>query len=101
MDADPRDALIEQLQTENARLRAENTGLRAEQARLLADHAQLRETIRRLEQRLEELERQAHRSAAPFRREERKKKPPVKTALEGFTDEDVYAQVESLKGGAG
>ena len=62
MDADPRDVLIEQLRAENARLVVEN--------------AELRETIRRLERRLEELERQAHRSAAPFRRDERKKKPP-------------------------
>jgi len=62
MDADPRDALIGRLQAENAQLRAENTGLR--------------ETIHRLEERLEELERQAHRSAAPFRRDDRSKKPP-------------------------
>lgn len=62
MDADPRDALIGRLQAENAQLRAENAGLR--------------ETIRGLEERLDEWERQAHRSAAPFRRDDRNKKPP-------------------------
>jgi transposase len=76
MDADPRDALIEQLRAENAQLRAENAQLRAENAQLRAENAQLRETIRKLQERLEVLERQAHRSAAPFRREERNKKPP-------------------------
>lgn len=29
---------------------------------------------------------------------ERMKKPPVKAALEGFTDAEVYAQIETLKG---
>lgn len=54
MDADPRDALIEQLRAENAALR---------------------ETIRQLQERIETLERELHRSVAPFRRPERKKKP--------------------------
>jgi hypothetical protein len=62
MDADPRDVLIAELRAENARLAAAND--------------QLRETIRQLQERLEELERQAHRSAAPFRRDDRNKKPP-------------------------
>jgi hypothetical protein len=55
MDADPRDALIQQLQAENA---------------------SLRETIKQLTERIEQLEREAHRQAAPFRRRDKDKKPP-------------------------
>jgi hypothetical protein len=69
MDADPRDTVI-------AELRAENAELRAQITRLQAENAELRETIRQLQERIEALERQAHRSAAPFRRDERNKKPP-------------------------
>lgn len=69
MDADSRDSLIEQLRVENRQLLAENI-------RLDADNTQLRKTIHRLQERMEALERQAHRSAAPFRRDDRKKKPP-------------------------
>lgn len=62
MDADPRDALIVELRRENARLTAEVS--------------RLTECIRQLEARIAEMERQAFRSAASFRREERDKKPP-------------------------
>jgi len=61
MDVDPRDALIQQLQDQNATLRAE-----VESAR---------ETIRQLEARIEELEREAYRQAAPFRRKDKDRKP--------------------------
>lgn len=62
MDADPRDILIEQLRAENA---------------------ELRRTIRELQERLEALERQAHRSAAPFRRRDERKKPPAQHGKPG------------------
>jgi len=71
MDADPREEVIAELCKENAQLRAEN--------------AQLRKTIGQLQERIEALERpaldiacqgQAHRSAAPSRRDDRNKKPP-------------------------
>lgn len=55
MDADPRDAIIEQLQAENA---------------------ELRELVRKLSDRIEQLEREAHRQAAPFRRKDKDRKPP-------------------------
>lgn len=55
MDADPRDALIERLQAENAALR---------------------ELVKQLTDRIEQLEREAHRQAAPFRRKDKDKKPP-------------------------
>ena len=61
MDADPRDQQIRELQTEVTRLQAENQALR--------------EQIKALEQRLEELERTAMRQAAPFRRDEKHRKP--------------------------
>ncbi|MBN1511565.1 MAG: hypothetical protein JXB13_06080 [Phycisphaerae bacterium] len=60
MDADPRDALIQELQAENAELRDE-----AER---------LRELIKQLTARLEEWQREAHRQAAPFRRKDKDKK---------------------------
>jgi hypothetical protein len=62
MDADPRDALIEQLRAENA---------------------ELRQTLGQLQERIETLEREAHRSAAPFRRDERKKKPAAQHGRPG------------------
>lgn len=62
MVTDPRDARIDELEAENARLRAEIAGLR--------------ELVQRLEDRLEALEREAHRQAAPFRRRDQDKKPP-------------------------
>jgi transposase len=62
MDADPRDARIRELEAENARLRATID--------------ELLKRITQLEARREELERAAHRQAAPFRRPEKKRKPP-------------------------
>lgn len=62
MDADPRDALIQQLQAENAALRAEVQSLH--------------EVVKKMTDRLEALEREAHRQAAPFRRKDKDKKPP-------------------------
>lgn len=68
MDADPRDELIQQLQTENASLRAEVQSLRAEAQ-------SLRDLVRQLNERIEQLQREAHRQAAPFRRKDKQKKP--------------------------
>jgi len=34
-------------------------------------------------------------------RDERRKKPPVKNALEGFSDEDLFAEIQRRKGGGG
>lgn len=62
MEADPRDARIRELEAENAQLRA--------------TIEELLKRIRQLEQRCEELERTAHRQAAPFRRPDKKRKPP-------------------------
>lgn len=62
MDGDPRDALIQQLQAENAALRAEAQSLHA--------------IVKQLTERIEQLEREAHRQAAPFRRKDKDKKPP-------------------------
>jgi hypothetical protein len=62
MDADPRDALIQQLQADNAALRAEV--------------ASLREIVKQLTERIEQLQREACRQAAPFRRKDNDKKPP-------------------------
>jgi len=59
---DPRDARIQELEAENARLRQEVQ-------RLTAEVAALRD-------RLEQLSREAHRQAAPFRRKDQDKKPP-------------------------
>ena len=55
MDANPRDATIEQLKAENA---------------------ELRELVRKLSARIEQLEREAHRQAAPFRRKDKDRRPP-------------------------
>jgi transposase len=62
MDADPRYALIQQLQAENTALRAEAQSLR--------------DTVKQLTERLEQLQREALRQAAPFRRKDKDKKPP-------------------------
>jgi transposase len=62
MDADPRDALIRQLQHENASLRE--------------TVIQLMARIEELERKIAEMEREAHRQAAPFRRKDKDKKPP-------------------------
>ena len=62
MGTDPRDALIQQLQAENAALRAEAESLRKMVAQLTA--------------RIAQLQREAHRQAAPFRRKDKDKKPP-------------------------
>jgi hypothetical protein len=62
MDADPRDAIIEQLRADNARLARENQ--------------ELHELIGKLQDQMEELERKSKRQAAPFRREEKDRKPP-------------------------
>ncbi len=62
MNADPRDALIQEVQAENAELRDE-----AER---------LRELIRQLTARLEERQREAHRQAAPFRRKDYRQRAP-------------------------
>ena len=62
MDVDPRDALIQQLQADNAALRTETESLR--------------EIVKQLTERVEQLQREAHRQAAPFRRKDKDKKPP-------------------------
>ena len=62
MEADPRDQRIRELEAEVAGLRAENE--------------QLRQLIRQLQDRIEELERAAARQAAPFRRQDKDRKPP-------------------------
>lgn len=62
MDADPRDERIRELRAEVAALREENARLKA--------------TIEELLKRIEQLEREVHRQAAPFRRCEKKRKPP-------------------------
>ncbi|MGH9578751.1 MAG: hypothetical protein ACRD3R_15035, partial [Terriglobales bacterium] len=69
MDADPRDQRIRELETENAALRAQ-VQAQAEQIE------QLRQLLRKLQDRIEELERAAARQAAPFRRQEKDRKPP-------------------------
>lgn len=69
MDADWRDLRIRELEAENQALRKENAQLRATIEDLLR-------RISQLEQHCEELERAAHRQAAPFRRPEKKRKPP-------------------------
>ena len=62
MDADPRDALIQQLQAKNAALEAEVQSLH--------------DLVKQLTARIEQLQREAHRQAAPFRRKDKEKKPP-------------------------
>ena len=69
MDADARDQRIGELETENARLHAENE--------------ELRQLIKQLQQRMEGLERAAARQAAPFRREDKDRKPPEKHGKPG------------------
>lgn len=69
MDADSRDARIRELEAENAQLRATIEELLK---RITALEARNQELIARCE----ELERAAHRQAAPFRRPEKKRKPP-------------------------
>jgi hypothetical protein len=61
MDADPRDQRIRELE--------------AEVTRLLAENQALRDQVKSLEQRLDELERSTLRQAAPFRRDEKHRKP--------------------------
>jgi len=61
MDADPRDQRIAELEAERRRLEAENQSLH--------------EQIKALEQRLEQLERAGARQAAPFRRDDKQRKP--------------------------
>lgn len=60
MDADPRDALIQQLQGEITALRAEAQSLR--------------DTVKQLIERVEQLQREALRQAAPFRRKGQRQK---------------------------
>ncbi len=62
MDADPRDQRIRELEEENARLRARVV--------------ELEQLTEKLNDRLGQLEREAHRSAAPFRRKPDERKPP-------------------------
>lgn len=69
MDADPRDQRIRELEAENAALRAQ-VQAQAEQIE------QLRQLLRQLQDRIEELERTAARQAAPFRRQDKDRKPP-------------------------
>ncbi len=69
MDADPRDLRIQQLEAENQILQAENQSLR-QRVR------ELEPLVTQLQQRIEELERAAARQAAPFRRQDKNKKPP-------------------------
>lgn len=69
MATDPRDARLQELEAENARLRAEV--------------AALRDLVRRVQERLEALEREAHRQAAPFRRKDKDKKPPDQRGTPG------------------
>ena len=68
MDADPRDALIEQLQAENA---------------------SLREIVRQLTERMEHLEREAHRQAPPFPRKDQDMKPPDQHKRPGKDKRDI------------
>jgi hypothetical protein len=68
MDADPRDQRIHELEAENAALGAQ-VQAQAEQIE------QLRPLIRQLQERIEELERAGARQAAPFRRQEKDRKP--------------------------
>jgi hypothetical protein len=69
MDADPRDAVIQELRAENAQLRGAN-------GKLQAEVDALRELVNKLTDRIEQLEREAHRQAAPFRRKDKDRKPP-------------------------
>jgi len=62
MDADPRDQRIRELEAEVARLRAVNE--------------QLLQLVKQLQERVEELERATARQAAPFRRQNKDRKPP-------------------------
>lgn len=62
MDADPRDQRIRELEAGVARLRTENE--------------QLRQLLKQFQERVEELERPAARQAAPFRRQDKDRKPP-------------------------
>ena len=68
MEADPGERRIEALEAQNRELGAENQQLKA-------DHEQLRQLIEQLQQRLEQLQRQAARQAAPFRRQDKDRKP--------------------------
>ena len=69
MDDDPRDQRLRELVAENAALRAQ-VQAQAEQIE------QLRQLLRQLQDRIEELERAAARQAAPFRRQDKDRKPP-------------------------
>jgi hypothetical protein len=62
MDADPREALIQELQAENERLKQDNE--------------RLRQLVSKLQEQVEQLQREAARQAAPFRRKDKDRKPP-------------------------
>jgi hypothetical protein len=72
MDADPRDIRIQELEAENQALRQR-----------VAELEPLRALVIALQQRVEELQRTAARQAAPFRRKDKKKKPPDQHKLPG------------------
>jgi transposase len=69
MDADPREQEIQRL-LELARQQAQTIAAQSQKIEAQAKR------IAELEERLEKLEREAHRSAAPFRRQEKDRKPP-------------------------
>jgi transposase len=57
--------------------------LEGENARLCAENQQLKALVESLEQRIEQLSREAYRQAAPFRRQEKDKKPPDQRGTPG------------------
>lgn len=69
MDADSRDLRIQQLEAENQTLQADNQSLGQRVH-------ELEQLVLKFQQRVEELERAAARQAAPFRRQDKDKKPP-------------------------
>ncbi len=69
MDADSREFRIQQLEAENQTLQADNQSLGQRVH-------ELEQLVIKFQQRVEELERAAARQAAPFRRQDKDKKPP-------------------------
>lgn len=83
MDVDPREQRIQQLEAEAqslgqqlSQLQAENTRLGEALAAGEARIEELQKVIQQLQERIAELERAVARQAAPFRRQDKNKKPP-------------------------
>ena len=76
MGEDARDIHIRELEARVEQLQLENDQLRQQHDRMAQQNEELCQLIQRLHERIETLERQTARSAAPFRRKDKDRKPP-------------------------